>query len=90
MMVDYKQLRKEQFRDIAALNAAAKKSMTNFTNENQTMKVILTRKTDLATTGGDNEGFSISKTNSHVLHKNRFSMRNEPSLSPITYTLDQQ
>ena len=33
-MVDYKQLRKEQFRDIAALNAAAKKSMTNFTNEN--------------------------------------------------------
>jgi hypothetical protein len=63
--------------------------MTNFA-ENQTMKVILLRKNNQATTGGD-EGFSIVKNNSqaHVINKNKFLMRNENSLSPITYNLEQ-
>jgi hypothetical protein len=62
--------------------------MTNFA-ENQTMKVILLRKNNQATTGGDEE-FSIVKNNSqaHVINKNKFLMRNENSLSPITYNLE--
>ncbi len=56
------------------------------------MKVILLRKYNQGISTGGDEGFSIVKNNSQVqvMDRNKFLMRNENSLSPITHNLEQE